>query len=364
LSQATGSQATICLCMIVRNEAAVIERCLASVRHLISSWVISDTGSTDGTQDLIRQILSGVPGELHEEPWVNFGHNRTLNITHAYRKADYLLLLDADMVVRQHAPLPALTKTSYMLRHSGDMEYRVKRVVRADMAWRYEGSTHEYITTSEPDAPAHLDALEIHHYADGGSRRDKFVRDELLLRQDVKREPDNPRTVFYLAQTLKDLGKVAEAISLYERRAKMGGWAEEIYYSLFQAGVLKADSGDWPAAMDALIRAWEWRPSRLEACYELASGLRLRGSYHAACSFARAGLGKPVPDDWLFIQPWVYQWGLLFEYSIASYWTGDTRAALRACDQLLEMPELPNNYREQTLANREFAVARLAPAAL
>ncbi|WP_229885463.1 glycosyltransferase, partial [Streptomyces tanashiensis] len=82
---------SICLCMIVKNEAAVIERCLASVRGLVDTWVISDTGSTDGTQELIRKALDGIPGELHEETWVNFGHNRSLNIAHALGRADYLL---------------------------------------------------------------------------------------------------------------------------------------------------------------------------------------------------------------------------------------------------------------------------------
>lgn len=97
---------SICLCMIVKNEAHVIERCLASVRDLIDTWVISDTGSSDGTQQLIRAALDGIPGELHEEPWVDFGHNRTLNIRHAHAKADYLLLLDADLVIHRQGPLP------------------------------------------------------------------------------------------------------------------------------------------------------------------------------------------------------------------------------------------------------------------
>lgn len=97
---------TICLCMIVKNESAVIERCLDSVRDLIDTWVISDTGSTDGTQELIRSALREIPGELHEEPWTDFGHNRSLNIAHARGKADYLLLLDADHVLRRGGPLP------------------------------------------------------------------------------------------------------------------------------------------------------------------------------------------------------------------------------------------------------------------
>ncbi|MEU8765066.1 glycosyltransferase [Streptomyces sp. NPDC048659] len=353
--------------MIVKNESAVIERCLASVRHLVDTWVISDTGSTDGTQDLIRRSLAGIPGELREEPWRDFGHNRSANIARARGRADYLLLLDADHVLRQDAPLPELTADAYLIRHGGHLEYRIKRLVRGDLPWRYEGVTHEYLTADRPHTQRPLDALVVEDHADGGSRHDKFERDARLLGAELARDPANPRTVFYLAQTLRDLGRPAEAIALYERRAAMGGWGEEVYFALLQAGVLAAEhpeaaGGGWPAAQDALVRAWESRPQRLEACYELASRLRRLNRHHAAHAVLTAVLDREPPaDDVLFLQPWVYRWGLLFEYSITAYWTGDPAASLAACDRLLALPDLPAAYREQTLANREFAVARRRP---
>ncbi len=357
-------QPSICLCMIVKNEAAVIERCLASVRDLVDTWVISDTGSTDGTQDLIRTALAGIPGELREEPWVNFGHNRSLNIAHARGRARHLLLLDADLVLRQEGPLPPLTADAYMIRHEGALEYRIKRLVRGDLPWRYEGVTHEYLTADRDHVQENLDALVIEDYADGGSRHDKFERDARLLGAELERDPGNPRTVFYLAQTLRDMGRTDEAVALYERRATMGGWGEEVYYSLLQSGVLRAESGDWPAAMDALSRAWESRPGRLEACYELAARLRKMNRHQAAHAVVCAVLDREPPEDLLFTQPWVYRWGLLFEYSITAYWVGDHAASLAACDRLLALPDLPAAHREQTRANRAFAADRLAEAAV
>lgn len=201
---------SMCLCMIVRNEAKVIERCLASARDLVDTWVISDTGSTDGTQQLIRTAMHGIPGELHEEPWVNFGHNRTLNIRHARGKADYLLLLDADHVIRRDGPLPRLTADAYMLRHEGATEYRIRRLVSGSVAWRYEGVTHEYLTVDTRHRQANLDALVIEDFYDGGSRRDKFERDARLLSAEMERDPANTRTVFYLAQTMRDMGSTEE----------------------------------------------------------------------------------------------------------------------------------------------------------
>ena len=86
---------TVCLNMIVKDEAHIINRCLTSVLPLIDSWLIVDTGSTDGTQTVIREFLSELPGELVKRPWLNFAHNRTEALEFACSNADYLLIMDA-----------------------------------------------------------------------------------------------------------------------------------------------------------------------------------------------------------------------------------------------------------------------------
>jgi tetratricopeptide (TPR) repeat protein len=356
---------SICLCMIVRDEAEVIERLLVSVHDLIDAWVICDTGSTDGTPALIRRALADVPGTLHERPWQDFGHNRTELVRLAHGAADYLLLLDADMTLVQTADLPhELVADSYMVRSAdGELEYWNKRLVRGDRIWRYQGATHEYIVLDEGadgvEIVEPLEMLSVHHHADGGARSDKFERDKRLLERELADDVNNARAVFYLAQTYRDLGEREQALELYERRTAMGGWEEEIFYSTYQAGVIRADLGDWPLALATLIQAFELRPARAEPLYELSARLRLRGEYESAHVFASRGLGRPAPPDLLFVQPWVYEWGLLFEYSITAYWTGDTRRALAACTQLLRLPELPEVYRQQVRENRRFCEQRL-----
>jgi tetratricopeptide (TPR) repeat protein len=346
--------------MIVRDEAAVIERCLDSVRDVIDTWVICDTGSADATQEIIRRTLERIPGTLHGRPWQDFGHNRSELMRLAHGAADYLLLLDADMTVTRTAPIPdRLTADSYLLRHAGEPEYWLKGLVRGDRHWSYVGSTHEYLTVDGPDREERLDALVIDHHADGGARADKFERDLRLLEGDLRTDGTNARAIFYLAQTYRDLGRLEQAAELYERRASMGGWPEEVFYSLHQAGVLYSQLGDWPQGMATLIRAFEYRPARLEPLYELASRLRQREEYETAHVFASRGIGRPQPHDILFVHPWVYRWGLIFEYSITAYWTGHTHEALKACNHLLGLADLPAQYRKQTIANRQFCLQRI-----
>src|SRR5262245_60818994 len=97
VAAADGRRApTVCLNMIAKNEAPVIARCLASARPFIDHWIIVDTGSTDGTQQRVRECLQGIPGELHERPWRDFSHNRNQALELAGGAADYLLFIDAD----------------------------------------------------------------------------------------------------------------------------------------------------------------------------------------------------------------------------------------------------------------------------
>ena len=351
----------ICLCMIVRDEAEVIERCLASVRGLIDRWVICDTGSGDDTRTLIEAALHDVPGELHERTWVDFGHNRTELMTLAQGKADYLLLIDADMTVSfDRARLAGLTADSYSLRHAEDPEYWIKRLVRGDRSWRYVGATHEYITTDSVDRTERLDAIVIHHHQDGGTRAEKFERDLRLLSREHERNPGDPRTVFYLAQTLRDLGRLDEAIHHYERRAGLEGWEEEAFYSLYQVGALNARLARHPQAVEALLRAWNRAPRRAESLVLLAGLFRERGEYHLAHLVAKRGLRIRMPVEGLFVERWVYEWGLLFEYSIAAYWVGQPREALETCDRLLALPQLPEAHRRQTIENRRYCMRAMA----
>ena len=357
-------RSTIGLAMIVRDEAEVIERCIDSVREHIDYWVICDTGSVDGTQDVIRKALADVPGELHEREWVDFGHNRTELMKLARGKADYLLLLDADWTITvEPGALDHLAADSYMVRHSGEFEFHNKRLVRGDRDWWFVGAAHEYIESEGEETVERLEGVVIDHWADGGARKGRWTRDAELLQAEIDSEPENARAVFYLAQTYRDLGDAQRAIELYRQRAGMGGWEEEVYYSLHQVGVLNAEQGDWPTAMDALVSAWESRPQRLEALYELASRLRLRHQYRAAYQFARIAEGlEPllVPDDSLFVAPWIYRWGLLFEYSISAYWVGELGHAFAACQRLLKLDDLPDPYRKQTRENQAHTVRAMA----
>ncbi len=199
---------TVCLNMIVKNEAPVIRRCLASGRPLID-WLrtIVDTGSTDGTQDIIRDFLRDLPGELHERPWQDFAHNRSDALALARGHGDYVFVIDADEVLEIPASfaLPTLTADSYDMRigYNGQ-SYSRKQLVRNALPWRYEGVMHEYITCDAARTEEFLAGPQTVPHRDGARARDPgtYLRDAQLLEEALRADPENPRQVFYLATML------------------------------------------------------------------------------------------------------------------------------------------------------------------
>src|SRR5579871_6860672 len=224
----------ICLSMIVKNEAHVIERCLASVKPFVHGWAISDTGSTDGTQDIVRRAMAGVPGELIERPWRDFASNRNEALDLAKRHGEYALIIDADEVLEAEPGFAwgALGAPAYWIELAyGDLRYRRIALPRLDLDWKWQGVLHEALNSAHASEAQHLHGLRIRVYSDGArSSQDltqKFRHDAEVLRRALEAEPGNARYAFYLAQSLRDAGDVAAAIAAYAARVAMGGWAEE-----------------------------------------------------------------------------------------------------------------------------------------
>jgi glycosyltransferase involved in cell wall biosynthesis len=385
---------TICLNMIVKNEAKVIRRCLESMRSFIDTWVIVDTGSIDGTQNLIKTILSDIPGELYERTWVNFGHNRTEAVRLAEGKADYILLCDADnaLVVNDADWKDKLVADAYQLPiRFGHYSFHTVRVLNArvegDKRWRYLGATHEYIDCVRPGmtySKETADFIEFKDYADGGSKSDKYVRDAALLEQELKTGEDLERqlalstartdlpdalaeqgvlltrTVFYLAQTYRDMGENAKSLKMYARRATMGGWDEEVWYSLLEVANLSARL---ELAHEVVIRryleAYQTRPQRAEPLVQLARIFREKKQYALAHLFASKAKEIRRPDDILFLDTTTYDWRALDEYAVASYWIGEFRECAKACENLLSNPALPHNQLARVTENLNFALEKL-----
>jgi glycosyltransferase involved in cell wall biosynthesis len=354
--------------MIVKDEAHVIARCLDSVRPLIDGWLIVDTGSSDGTQGIIRAAMHDLPGELVERPWRDFGHNRSEALQLARGRADYLFFIDADDVL-EFAPgfaRPALTADAYDVEILyGELIYRRVAMVSTALPWRWEGVLHEYLEAGSPFSRAPLPGVTMRIVGGGGrsqvEEHQKFERDARVLEAALARDPSNARYAFYLAQSWRDAGQAERALAAYERRAAMGGFEEEVFHSLLQAARLARRLQHAPAeVIERYLRAHDARPRRSEALGDLAMYLREQGGRWAtAYLVAKRALEIPQPDDVLFVEPEWYQWRCLDEFAVAAYWCGRHEESRVACERLLADGLLPAAHRARVEANLGFALKAL-----
>jgi glycosyltransferase involved in cell wall biosynthesis len=357
----------ICLNMIVRNESRVIRRCLESVLPFLHTWVIVDTGSADNTREIIRECLQGIEGELHERPWKNFGYNRTEALQLAKGKGDYILIIDADEVLNYDSSFtwPELTAEGYFIESVfGLISYQRMQLVKSGMNWEFCGVLHEYIHCNELKKTGKLKGIYNIPSADGARSSDpeKYRKDALLLEQAMKEEPGNARYAFYLAQSYRDAGELAEAIRCYQQRVSMGGWDEEVWYSLYQVGVLMIKAEADPAQIaDCLLTAFDFRPSRAEPLYRLAAFCRSRENYRRAYMYASMAAEIPLPSDMLFVEKRVYEYFLPMELAISAHWTGHFGIALQMNNRILDTPGIPAEIFAQTIFNRHYTVEAQRP---
>jgi glycosyltransferase involved in cell wall biosynthesis len=342
---------TVCLNMIVKNESSVICRCLQSVKHLIDYWVIFDTGSSDGTQKIIKDFMQDVPGELHESPWVDFAYNRNEVLEIARKKADYSLFIDADEYwVGEHFKLPPLTKDFYYIKvKHGSSSYNRVGLISNHLFWKWEGVLHEALICSQAKNFQTLEGIYNQLTPEGARSKDpnKYQKDAEVLEKAVAKEPNNARYIFYLAQSYKDAGMYEKALQNYQKRITLGGWDEEIFWSMFQIGYLKeALKKPLEDVSNSYFSSFLYRPSRAEPLYQIAFLNRCAENYLKGYKFAKKGLTIPKSNDILFVEPWVYEYGLLLEFSICAYWIKRYTEAWLASQLLLTNTNLPDNVRE------------------
>ena len=354
---------TVCLNMIVKNEAPVIARCLTSVRPLIDSWVIVDTGSTDGTQEIVRDVLADLPGELIERPWRDFGSNRTEALQLARGRADYVFVIDADEVVELDADfrLPRLTADVYIVTIALDRwTYPRRQLVRDALPWRYEGVLHEYIVCEQARSEAELKGIRTIAYQDGSRSRDPntYRRDALCLEEALIDDPDNSRYVFYLAQSYRDARDPESALRHYRRRAEMPGWREETWYALYQIALVKeALEHPWPEVLEAYLEAFELVPDRAEPLFRIGLRYQHRGQHALAHTFLARAMQIPPPGaDRLYVERALYDYLLGIEYALAAFYVGDHAAAVATNNELLRNGRLPAGAVSQVVVNRRFSL--------
>ena len=360
----TPAESLLTLTMIVKNEAHGIERTLASVRPYIDRWCILDTGSTDGTQGAVRAALRGVPGDLHEEPFIDFATTRNRGLDLCGRTTPFILWLDADDELRGGEALRAFLSRErdrpgaecdahHVRVEIPDASFDSARVLHSASGWRFVGAVHEVLTHPERPPPAgRIQGLRILHAAQAESNarsRIRWERDVALLEREVSRNPSATRPAFYLGMTLLWLGRYQEAMRALARRIDLGGWAEEVFYAkLSRARAARGAELPWSEVLRLFLEAHAFAPHRAEPLFDVAMYYDAANDRALAMLFARRAYELPFPaGDTLFVEHEVYAWRAADLVGTHGYWLGELTlgeaAARKAAEARPDDPRIARN---------------------
>lgn len=343
------------LVMIVKNEAVSIKRTILSVKGVVDRYTILDTGSTDNTVALIKSEFGDTPGEVYEEPFLDFASTRNRALDLEGEKSLYALMLSGDETLHEGAKLRDFLSievasgrlAAYNVRvkmgsdAASSVEFKSSRIHRTSESWRYVGRTHEFLRHSSgaltsASVPSSVYILHEKNRSDVLGNRDRWLEDERLLLLDWAASNNLHRTSFYLGRTYESLANWSAAYEWYERRWQLKGWEEEEYASRFgMARALMSLNASWSSIEPVLLSASAYRPAHAEPLYEIGYHYYEVGDYDRSFKYLRQAEKIALPDCVMSIRREVYEYLIPDLLGAVAYFVNDFEVGRQSVSRAL-----------------------------
>lgn len=363
---------TVCLAMIVKNEAHILKRCLNSVLPLVDYVYVADTGSTDDTQKIANDWMqeNHMPGCVESHAWANFGHNRTEAICRSKKlfNAHYTLVMDADEILQFENPSKVSELKNSLCNdlHNiickyGQIEYLRPILFSNQKNFVYKGHLHEFLECQDViESCSILQGVHNVPIQDSSRNKDanKYKNDAALLERAIALNTDaslSQRYHFYLAQSYKDCNNVHMAILNYEKVLNLQGYVQEKYCACLYLGRLYLDLGQKEKCIFYLLKAIEYDKSRIETVAMVTSVLRELNLHNMVCMLHDMFKGyDKTNNDVLFKEVELYKNHVEFNFSVSAYYCGRKEEGKKVLKKILADADTSCILMEQAKKNSVF----------
>ena len=217
------------LCIMVKNGGDTFKQVLQENLEFFDKWTILDTGSTDSTIDVIKEVLVNKKGQLFCEPFINFRDSRNRLLELAGNSCNYTLMLDDTFIVKGKLIQflntirgDQFSNSLTLFLNSYDSQYASNRLVRTNSGLKYIYKIHEVITPKNnscviiPKNDSYI--LDINSKLMQDRTINRKYLDLQFLQEELDENPDNSRTYYYFATTYACLKQYDKAYEWYLKR--------------------------------------------------------------------------------------------------------------------------------------------------
>lgn len=361
------SQVNIAVFLMVKNEEKRIKVSLDSVKDAVRSVVIFDTGSTDNTVQVLQEWCKehSLPLRLKQGTFVDFSTSRNegLAFANTFEDIEYLLLLDSNDELRnpkellelciaaRGKPQTGFHVTQEWLWGSGangqtsTTKYQNVRIIKTRSNWWYSGVVHEYLNRFVPnDDGGRKEIIDEKHLfmathitifqdriADEGKSQPRFAKDKELLLREIQKDPNDSRSMFYLAQSCECLGQAEDALYYYRLRSQQAGYEDERFHAFVRGGDNATRlNHDVFEVMKWYLKAYH-HSKRAEPLIKIGNIFQTLKDHKMACMFYREASDLEFPEARLFVDNNSYEFERHFRLGISGYWGGRLHEGKMGC---------------------------------
>ena len=366
---------------IVKDEAHCILIMLESAAKISDAIVIADTGSTDGTQEIIKKFGedNNIPTYVFERPFDDFEKSRNFGMEKARDVVNELgwnpndcwtWWCDADetIVVDPKFDKSQFNKDLFMINtYIGQMKYTRNTFARVSKPFRFYGPVHEFIVCDDQNITSglaeniHVDVKMIGKSWQGDIA-EKYASHAYKLEAYINKNRQDPRWIFYTAQSWHDAASIKDnkeeneerlrrSMKYYrERVSRTDGYAEEIYYAQYRVGtIMRILEEPWHLTHMELLKAYQIDPLRGESIKVIIDHYLQMGDWNMAylySKFAKTTFhGKnPYPTRLLFVDEATYIWKFAEAHAAAAFYTGRMDEAKQTYQEIVNITKTHPQY--------------------